>query len=65
LSGQIGAAELDVLAAAQAAVEDFKSAVATARKAEFWAKAQGDSELAAGLAKRLKLYEANQRTKTE
>ena len=65
LSGQIGAAELDVLAAAQAAVGDFKAALATARRAEFWATAQGDTELAADIAKRRKLYEASQRAKAK
>jgi tetratricopeptide (TPR) repeat protein/peroxiredoxin len=65
LSGQVGAAELDALAAAQAAVGDFKAALATGRKAEFWAKAQGDTTLAAEIATRLRLYETNQRAKSK
>ena len=63
LSGQIGAADLDALAAAQAAGGDFKAALATARKALFWAKAHGDSALAKEIAGRIRLYEANQARK--
>ena len=51
---------LDALAAALAETGQFEEAARTAREAAALARAEGNSELAAGLEQRQRLYEARQ-----
>jgi tetratricopeptide (TPR) repeat protein/peroxiredoxin len=65
VSAWIGAAELDALAAAQAANGDFETARATAAKALFWAQSHGDEELASEISARIRLYKSNKPAKVD